>query len=315
MAYGSVLVPTDAFKLAAGISVFIPVFIALNLFAFLFYAYKRSVTVMLPLLLLILGYPFLKVTAAFNGSTDHESGVSVLSYNVRWFVNGGHTYESEVTTFLKEESPDVLCFQEFYTQGKIKELEKEQGYRLLNAQGNNRLVIFSKYPVLNHGLLFEAEKFNNILFADLLIEKDTLRVYNVHLKSMGINTSQLQDTDGIREGYEEAKTKFLDGAAVRAQQIDVLLNHLESCKHHIVIAGDFNDVPYSYNHFKLRRAFTNTFESAGNGFGITYNGRLPFLRIDHQFFSEGVEAIGFKTFDDIGPSDHFPILGIYALSD
>ena len=114
IAYGSVMISPDAFKLSAGISVLIPVFIAFNLIALLYFVYQRSVNVLLPLVLLILGYPFLKVTMAFNGANDEEEGLSVLSYNVRWFKDGGTTYDEEVHDFVLEESPDVLCFQEFF---------------------------------------------------------------------------------------------------------------------------------------------------------------------------------------------------------
>jgi len=316
VSYLSVLVSPDVFKLSAGISVFIPVFIGLNLIVFFIYLFSRSVRMIVPLVLLALGFPFLKVTLAFHGQNDDQSSFSLLSYNVRWFTRGKVQDGNLIHDFVEQESPDVLCFQEFYPVKKhIETLKRLGDYQSVANQHSSNLAIFSKYPLLNQGLLLENSRFNNIQFADLLIEKDTVRVYNLHLQSMGINTSKLQDTEGIREGYEEVKTKFLDGAAVRARQIDTLMTHIEDCRYKILIAGDFNDVPFSFNHFRLKRSFTNAFEAAGSGFGMTYNGRLPFLRIDHQFYGEGIRATSFKTFNDIEHSDHFPILGIYALSD
>ncbi len=316
IAYGSVFISPDAFKYSAGISVLIPVFLGLNFFTLLYYLFKGSFASLLPMVLLVLGYPFMQVSLAFNSLETTEGDLSVMSYNVKRFVGEKSGYALQVHDFVLDEAPDILCLQEFNVRNRdFRDFAKKGKYRMLGDPGNHSLAMFTKYPVIDHGKLFEGATTNNILYADLLIKKDTIRVYNVHLQSMGINTSRLQDSEGIREGYEEAKTKFLDGAAVRARQISVLMDHLEGCTHPIIIAGDFNDVPYSYNHFKVRRGFTNAFEAAGSGFGITYNGKLPFLRIDHQFYRGGIEASSFKTFDHVVPSDHFPILGIYTLSD
>ena len=66
----------------------------------------------------------------------------------------------------------------------------------------------------------------------------------------------------------------------------------------------------------MKRKLKNTFEEAGSGFGFTYNGNvLRVLRIDNQFYSTGVEAIRFETFNQTKFTDHFPIQGFYELTD
>ena len=58
ISYASVWVSPASFKYAAGVSILIPVFLILNIFSALFLAYKRSIKAILPVLVLILGYPF-----------------------------------------------------------------------------------------------------------------------------------------------------------------------------------------------------------------------------------------------------------------
>jgi endonuclease/exonuclease/phosphatase family metal-dependent hydrolase len=63
----------------------------------------------------------------------------------------------------------------------------------------------------------------------------------------------------------------------------------------------------------LKDDFNNSFEKAGDGFGLTYNGNL-FLRIDNQFASKDIKVRAFKVHKEIKYSDHFPIEGIYSIN-
>ena len=317
IAYGSIYISPAVFKYSAGLSILIPFFLALNTLILLYYLIRLSKRVIIPLALLLLGLPFFKVSIAIHAPIEATGDFSLISYNVKWFNQERGKSIHDISALTEALSPDIMCMQEYYhTWPNFDKLNISGDYELTLIEPSFNLVILSRYKVLNKGLLFENKNRNNILFADMAIKAgDTIRIYNVHLESMGINTSNLQDTEGIREDYEEVKTKFLDGAAIRADQIEILLDHVATSPYPVLIVGDFNDVPYSHNYFRLRERFDNAFEKAGRGLGVTYNGKLPFLRIDHQFFGEGLQIESFNTIDHVNFSDHFPVLGIYSLSE
>lgn len=314
IAYGGVLISPAYFKLSSGISILIPFFILVNLIFCLYFLYQRSFKALILGGLLVLGYPFMKVSFSLHrDGTDGD--FSILNYNVMSFHYGDDS--ESIFQFLADSKADIICLQEFRAPDKnIRRLNPKRDRHIAFDKKNNNLIIVSKYRVLRNELLFETNHANNIQATDLLIAPgDTLRVYNIHLQSMGINTKELHDTEGIRKEYDQVKTKFLEGSAVRAQQISALFDHLEECPYPMILAGDFNDVPFSYNYFQFRKRFANAFEEAGAGFGFTYNGRLPFLRIDNQFFSSGLEIKSFQTLDHVSYSDHFPLLGVYTFSN
>jgi endonuclease/exonuclease/phosphatase family metal-dependent hydrolase len=265
-----------------------------------------------------MGYPFFMAGISFDsGEEPVGKNLSVLSYNVKGFVSYKADEDREVFDFIDNLETDISCFQEFYNQGKyVQKLKKTGKYDVIHSRLKSNLAIVSKFPVLRHGLLLEDSRYNNIMYADILVEdEDTIRIYNVHLESMGITHTNSDYYEDLVTEYGDAKNKFLEGTAVRTGQINTLLSHAENCAYPIIIVGDFNDVPFSYNYFKVRRTFKNSFEEVGSGFGFTYNGDLPFLRIDNQFFNEGFEANSFETLDSVVYSDHYPTLGIYSISD
>ena len=142
---------------------------------------------------------------------------------------------------------------------------------------------------------------------------DTLRVYNVHLQSMSIDERKIGDMEKAKENYTQIAKKLQFGFVSRAREVDHLAAHISQSPYRTVVCGDFNDIPYSYTYLKLKQFLHNAFEEAGNGLGFSYNGRLFFLRIDNQFYSDGLKAHHFSTNRKVLYSDHFPIKAYYSL--
>lgn len=76
-------------------------------------------------------------------------------------------------------------------------------YAYYSANGNEKkksygIAIFSKYPIINSGKVFDNKRNNGAMFADIKINQDTIRVYNTHLESMNIKAADLDNLDGIK---------------------------------------------------------------------------------------------------------------------
>jgi endonuclease/exonuclease/phosphatase (EEP) superfamily protein YafD len=186
---------------------------------------------------------------------------------------------------------------------------------LSGKRGFVGVAIFSRFPIINQGdIVFGENTLNKGVYVDVAVNRDTIRVFNVHLHSMSIKADSLFATSGyqeIKENYLDTFRRLRTGFAARGQQIAILEEYIRSSPYKVVVCGDFNDIPYSYTYQKLRSNLKNAFEEAGRGFGFTYNGKLFFLRIDNQFFDPRLSALAFSTLRDIPYSDHFPIFATY----
>ena len=99
---------------------------------------------------------------------------------------------------------------------------------------------------------------------------------------------------------------------MRTIQISILKKHMANSPFPVILAGDFNDLPYSYTYFSLKEDLENAFEKKGRGFGFTYNKVLFFLRIDNIFYENPMEVLQFKTLREVDYSDHYPISAVFA---
>jgi endonuclease/exonuclease/phosphatase family metal-dependent hydrolase len=308
----------------------IPVVLMINILLLMVLPLLKLRLVVFPLLALLIGTPFLLVTYSYKGSTstgtelDHD--VSVLSFNAKYFRKR-KTYSQfsfDMIRWVAEDNSDIKCLQEYSTNDRWPVLDvtrqiKEQGYNgfvyaadMHDDEHSPGMAIYSRHEIVDSGFVWE--NFNSVhsgIYADLKINKDTIRIYNVHLASMHLRLYEYKNPTNYWGKIKYLIWTLKNAAKVRSDQIEKLLAHVEKCPYPFIICGDFNETPYSYNYFRLRRHFNNAFEEAGHGFGFTFNSVLFFLRIDHQFYGPEVQPMHFHVDRKIRISDHFPTRGYY----
>ncbi|RYY07614.1 MAG: hypothetical protein EOO36_24475 [Cytophagaceae bacterium] len=194
---------------------------------------------------------------------------------------------------------------------------------LTNAAGAEfGLAIFSRLPIVGRGeISFGRLTQNHAMWVDVVGPgpRDTVRIFNAHLQSMSLDEDDIVAASSSRAGLEAKGRgllrRFVRGAAARAWQADTLAARVRRSPYPVLLAGDLNDVPYSYTYSSLARELQNAWATVGLGPGNTYHGHLPpLLRIDQQFAGPQWQVLGCRIHTEIPYSDHFPVEGLYKLT-
>lgn len=239
-----------------------------------------------------------------------DNTIRIASHNVRLF-NQYETKEKREETpgifeeYLNEIQPDILFIQEFYDNKRINFQDLTHKYIAYNDSKNIfGHAIYSRFPIIDAGSFDFEQSSNNALWADIQINNDTVRVYNVHLQSMRITASvaYLQET-----GADVIKNKISDAFVKQENQLKKLQAHFqEAPTRKKIIGGDFNNTPFSYTYKKLQEGMNDAFLKKGRGLGSTfYFDGFP-LRIDYLLVSPEIEVKQFTTKEDTF-SDHYPV--------
>lgn len=288
-------------------------------------------------LIIILGWNVLHSTLGFIGrtgegpKTEDPGVVRIMTYNVHSFKPYGEVNDEmtkqRMLDIVEAESPDIICFQEYYSRRKgsfditdsLKQILKTSSYYFLPSSENNYesmgLAIFSRYPIKSKGdIVFHRNHTGNAsIYVDVEINKQILRIYNVHLQSISFNKEDYNYLDKVTKEMDpeisssKRIARMLKNAFVkRSEQVDIMKTHLESCTTSFVIAGDFNDTPASYAVTQLTRALKNTFTEQGKGLGRTYNGKFPNFQIDYIAATKDIDVLNHRIIK-AKLSDHFPV--------
>ena len=266
-----------------------------------------------------------------------ETGqVKLMSFNVRAFDRyrwaDNPATRKDILQTIQEENADIVCIQEFFSsnRGSLGADEIFRGlqntpnrhleYALRGRSGHYGIATFSAYPIVNSGRIRFENTINISIFSDILLGGDTVRVYNNHLQSIYFNRSNYRFLDSLRLRYDNEQLDEIrdisfhlrEAFIKRAEQADIIAEHMDACPYRIIVCGDFNDTPVSYTYYRLSREMYDAFKIAGWGTGRTYIGRFPSFRIDYILYSGGIEA-RFFTRKKVRMSDHFPIISYLQL--
>ena len=240
--------------------------------------------------------------------------ISIMNYNVRLFNLfdwiPSKTVKTDIIKFISLEQPDILCLQEYH-QNEVFNLKGYYKYESLsNGKIKSGQVIFTRYPIIDSGSIKFPNTYNNAIFVDIVIRNDTIRVYNIHLQSSGINTDMSSlKKESSNDLFKQVSKTF----KLQQTQVELFLKHKSKCHYKTIISGDFNNTAYSYVYNKIKHNYIDAFEEAGHGFGQTYNFKFFPVRIDFILVDDAITVNNFKTYD-IKLSDHYPIKATLMLS-
>jgi len=217
--------------------------------------------------------------------------------------------EGEIVAFIKKTNPDIICLQEYNPTKKLDKLYPHHYKKTSIKKTTFGQAIFSKFPIINTGALNFPKSNNNAIYADIVKNTDTIRVYNVHLESLGINPRKENFGEETKEKLRKRMERSFQKQSLQAE---LLVAHQQSCNYKIILCGDFNNNAFSWVYHQLKGDKNDAFVAAGEGFGKTYDYPFP-LRIDFILSDEDINVNHFKTYNK-KLSDHFPIMARLQLN-
>lgn len=312
LAYVLPFLAPKLFPFLSVLSLVLPLLLILNFMFFVYWIIQLKKYTFISGIVLLLGITFINKLYKFSETNlpASEKDFSIMSYNVRlfnlydWLPNDN--VPQEISSFVAEENPDILCIQEFSPVDSIN--FGQYKYKYVNVEGKKNKygqAIYSKFKIIHKGEIAFPNSSNKVIYADILRQKDTIRVYSMHLQSVKISTD-------INENIDEEKSKFIFkriSAAFKEQQLqaELIKENVDDCKLPKIICGDMNNSAFSYVYRLIKGDLKDAFEEAGTGFGKSYNFKYYPARIDYFLVEKDFQVKDYKSFETNLNSDHFPL--------
>jgi endonuclease/exonuclease/phosphatase family metal-dependent hydrolase len=299
--------------------------------------------------LVTFGIAWKQIDALFNlhkqrfENTRPADQLRVLSWNVKafqGFVAGSkedkYNNAREIFDLIEKLNPDIVCFQEFgqYDSPTVKRdytgfMKKigfnhyvlSKDYNRVTFGYSSGLAIFSKTPLLHTKKVAFTSSPESVLYADIVFNSDTVRVFTTHLQSYKFSHNDYKDIEKIKHSedsiYEASRnifSKMRTAFRNRAGQADMIRPLLDSCPYPELITCDMNDVPTSYAYWQLRGDRQDAFLEKGFGIGRSFMTLAPSLRIDYIMADERFMVNQFQTINK-KYSDHLPLVADISLQE
>ena len=266
-------------------------------------------------------------TRRYAEAKPDRTAIKVMTYNVRLFLDDRFkSVRDSIMSLVLEERPDIICFQEYPYNAPVQKTLAEllKTYKPTDisvGKSGISLICLSRYPIIATGQIDSLSGSGLCMWADLRIDEDTVRLYNVHLQTTSLSRSDKDYINNHRfisdstreERFHNIAQSLLNNNLRRAQQVERIHAHIAECRSPKILCGDFNDVPMSYAHYMLSRGLDDTFSEQGHGYVNTFRGFFNMLRIDFILKSPEFETLSYDIVKS-DRSDHYPVISRLKLT-
>ncbi|WP_028121969.1 endonuclease/exonuclease/phosphatase family protein [Epilithonimonas tenax] len=306
--FGTVMnayIPPSAFGMLNLLSLGFPILMILNILLLIFWivSWKKRAAVFL-----VLSLFFIIPTRRWINYTQtkkEKSNLKVISLNGK----SGKFGDENIYSFLNRQNADVVMTQEYKSAENLKGFEyAERRFPVVKIQ--------SRFPILESGLVETDARNGRCIYADIKINGKIIRFVNVYMEPFYLDKTMVKPSKDMNVNEEKAKNiihKLVPTFRKHQSQIAPIKGFLDSSPYPIILAGDFNSVPNSYEYYTLSENLEDTFLKVGKGSGTSFHDFKFPIKIDHIFASKSITPISYKVDRGVKISDHFPVIAEFLI--
>lgn len=245
----------------------------------------------------------------YSEPKSEKADFKVLTFNNKYNDYG----LEEVKNYIKSFNADVIFLQESGYSGLGNSDFEEMKYSL-----HNRIIsFFSKYQIVEQDTIPLIDKGKSV-YADVIIKGKRIRFINVYLEPFQLHKSMVKPTEDLEENGTKAKSlvrRFMPVFKKHEEQVQILKNFIEKSPYPVILAGDFNSVPNSYEYYTISGVLKDCFLESGTGLATSFHDYKIPIRIDYVFSSENLKSTYYQVDRSQKLSDHYPVLVKFSLKD
>lgn len=237
--------------------------------------------------------------------TSSKTDIKVLTYNVKY----GSLGWNNVKNYIRKQDADIILVQEKDTNRAVrKDLIKYPS-----------VILKTKHKILRQADLINDESKGNSFYADIDINGKIVRVINVYLEPFRLNKNMLgmEDENNQKEEQNKFQTIFsrlIPTFRTHEDQVKKIRKAVDNSPYPVILAGDFNSVPNSWEYYNLGKNLDDAFVKAGNGSSTSFHDYKFPLRIDYIFTSKNIIPKSYKVDYSVKLSDHYPVIAEFLLN-
>ncbi len=254
-----------------------------------------------------------------------EHLLTVLTYNTGRMGEFKKADRNAVIRNIVDINADIVCLQEvevykdknYLTLHELKKALGEYPYtyfdfKIYNKRRQYGLAVFSRYPLIHKTTIQYASVGNISDYCDVVVGKDTIRLFNNHLESNRLTATDLPDSlsrDGIVSSAQRINNKMEKALPTRKAQALTIRQAITESPYPALVVGDFNSLPTSWVYATIRgRDLQDAFlKTSWLRLGNTYTTHHLGVRIDYVLTSKNLTPLCTEVLHLRG-SDHYPLL-------
>lgn len=245
----------------------------------------------------------------YSSESKDVADLKIVSLNVK----GGKLGVEKIQDFVNKENADIVLLQE----------EAGYDYQFNGLKKNYQAPVvatYSKYKTLAHKELFAGmynDEFNAYSeYSDIEIKGKTYRIINTYLQPFKFEKSMVKLNGNSEEDEQKVKNivkRLIPTFKMHQEQVSIIRKSIDESPYPVILVGDLNSVPNSYEYYHLGKGLKDAFFEVGKGSGTSFHDYKFPIRIDFIFTSPSIKPVTYHVDRSVKLSDHFPVVATFKL--
>lgn len=293
-------IPPRVFGFLDLFSLAFPVLTVIDILLILFWIFRRKKRAVIFILLSLFFVTPVRRWVNYSPEKKEKPNLRIVTLNAK----SGKLGDDKIYDFIKSQNADVVFFQEYNNKNPLDGFRYfENDFRVVKIQ--------SKFPILESGQVKTNVDTGMCIFADIKINGKIIRFVNVYMEPFSLEKKMVKPTEDLDVNEEKARKvlrRLVPTFKKHQTQINEIKEFVSQSPYPVIVGGDFNAVPNSYEYYKISDGLQDAFLKVGKGSGTSFHDFKFPLRIDYVFSSESIMPIRYKVDRSVKISDHFPVL-------
>lgn len=295
-------VPPKIFGYLNLLSLGFPVLMILHFFLTLFWIFTWKKRAIIFLLISLLFFNPVRRWINYSQNSGKTGSIKVVTFNSK---NGQYATDetgNSVLNFIRAQDADIALLQENI-------LPQKEGYIQQDI-----ITLKTKHKILKQENLITDGSNAYSFYTDIDVNGKIIRVVNVYLQPFQLAKSMVKPTGNADVNKEKARKlifRLVPTFKDHQEQVEMIRKAIDNSPYPVILAGDFNSVPNSWEYYHLVESLNDAFMEVGNGSATSFHDYKFPIRIDYIFTSKDLKPVSYKVDRSVKISDHFPVIATF----
>jgi len=298
------VVPLKTFAWFNLLSLAFPVLMIFNVGCCIFWIILRKKRALFFLLVSAVFINPVKRWVNFTEKVSEKPNLKIVTMNIKTGAMG----REKIYDFLKNTDADIIIGQEYGTEFNVPGyLYRTDQYEIVALNSKTEMINQQKLTTVGNG---------NSFFADIKFKGKIIRVINAYLNPFSFEKAKVKPTEDLETNKKKALyilKRLIPTFKIHQQEVSDIRKAIDDSPYPVILAGDFNSVPNSYEYYTLGKNLTDAFVAVGRGSATSFHDYQFPIRIDYIFTSKEIKPISYKVDRNVKLSDHFPVIAEFKI--
>ena len=298
------IIPPHLFAYVNLLSLLFPVFMILNVLLCIFWMVMWKKRAFVFIILTLLFYNPVSRWINFNKSNGEKPNLKIVSMNIK----SGKGGLKKVYDYLENTEADLILAQEYGSKFHVPNYPYQtKEYQIVALNSKTEIIRSEKIATTGNG---------NSFYADIKFNGKIIRVVNIYLNPFSFDKQEVKPVEDFQENKAKVKDvlrKLVPTFKIHQKEIVDIRKAIDDSPYPVILAGDFNSVPNSYEYYELSRGLIDPFLEVGRGSSTSFHDYKFPIRIDYIFTSKEIKPISYRVDRSVKLSDHFPVIAEFKI--